>query len=42
MSLLVTFEILGLFANTLTTDDKYSLLNIKNLTKPIRMQLSKN
>ena len=34
-------DILGLFANTLTADDKYSLHNRKNLPKPIQMQLSK-
>ena len=31
MSLLVIFEILGLFVNTLTADDKYSLRNTENL-----------
>ena len=29
-----------MFVNTLTADDKYSLLNIDNLTQPIRTQLS--
>ena len=29
-----------MFVNTLTADDKYSLLNRDNLTPPIRMQLS--
>ena len=29
-----------MFANTLTADDKYFLLNRDNLTPPIRMQLS--
>ena len=33
-------KILGLFANTLTADDKYSLLKRENLTEPIQMQLS--
>ena len=33
-------EILGLFVNTLTAHDKYSLLNRDNLTQPIQMQLS--
>ena len=28
------------FVNTLTADDKYSLLNRDNLTQPIRTQLS--
>ena len=30
---------LRLFVNTLTADDKYSLLNRENLTQPIQMQL---
>ena len=29
-----------MFVNTLTADDKYSLLNRDNLTQQIRMQLS--
>ena len=29
-----------MFVNTLTADDKYSLLNRGNLTQPIRTQLS--
>ena len=29
------FKILRLFVNTLTTDDKYSLLTIDNLKEPI-------
>ena len=29
-----------MFVNTLTADDKYSLLNRDNLTDPIRSQLS--
>ena len=37
MSLFVKSEILGLFVNTLTADDKYSLHNSKNLTQPIQM-----
>ena len=41
MSLLVTFEILGLLVNTLTSYDKYSLRNSKNLPQPIQMQLSR-
>ena len=39
-SLLVIFKILGLFVNTLTADDKYSLLNRGNLTQPIQILLS--
>ena len=31
-----------MFVNTLTADDKYSLLNRDNLTQPIRIQLSSN
>ena len=33
-------KILGLFVNTLTANDKYSLLNRDNLTEPVHMQLS--
>ena len=40
-SLLVIWKILGLFVNTLTTDDKYSVLNTVNSTLPIQMKLSK-
>ena len=32
---------LGLFVNTLTVDDKQSLLKRENLTQPIQIQLSK-
>ena len=39
-SLLVLCKILRLFVNTLTTDDKYSLLNRDNLTQPIQIMLS--
>ena len=39
--LLVIWKLLGLFVNTLNTDDKYSLLNCDNLLEPIQMQLSK-
>ena len=35
MSLLVLCKILRLFVNTLTADDKYSLLNRDNLKQPI-------
>ena len=41
MSLLVIFEILELFVNTLTPDDKYSLCNSEYLSQRIQMQLSK-
>ena len=34
-------ETLGVFVNTLTADDKYSLCNRKNLPQPIQLQLSK-
>ena len=36
---LVICKIIGLFVNTLTADDKYSLFNRGNLTQPIQMQL---
>ena len=39
-SLLVIWKFLGLFLNTLTVDDKYSLPNRDNLRQPIQMQLS--
>ena len=41
ISLLVTREILGLFVNTSTADEKYSPRNSENLPQPIQMQLSK-
>ena len=41
MSLLVTFEILGMFVKTMTVDDKYFLCNSENLPQPIQRQLSK-
>ena len=41
MSLLVIWEMLGLFIYTLTADDRYSLRNSNNLLQPIQMQLSK-
>ena len=37
---LVKFEILRLFVNTLTTDDKYSSRNIQNLTQQLQMAIS--
>ena len=39
-SLLVTWEMLRMFVNTLTADDKYPLLNRGNLTQHIQMHLS--
>ena len=39
-STLVLCIILRLFFNTLSADDKYSLLNIDNLTQPIQILLS--
>ena len=39
-SLLVIFKILRLFANTLTSDCKYFLLNRDNLMEPIKILLS--
>ena len=41
MSLFVICEILGLFVNTFTTNDKYCLRNSDNLLQPIQMHLSK-
>ena len=40
MSLVVICKILRLFANPLSADDKYCLLNIDNSMQPIQMQLS--
>ena len=40
-NLLVISEIIGLFVNTLTAYDKYSLHNKENLSKPIQIQLPK-
>ena len=37
---LVRFEILELFVNTLTTDDKYSSRNIQNLTQQLQTTMS--
>ena len=39
-SLLVLCKILRLFFNTLTADDKYSVLNRDNLMQPIQILLS--
>ena len=41
ISLLVICEILGVFVNTLTMNDKYSLQNSQNLRQPMQRQLSK-
>ena len=38
--LLVSCKTLEVFVNTLTADDKYSLLNRDNLKEPIHTQLS--
>ena len=38
--MLVLCKILSLFVNTLTADDKYSLLNTDNLMQPIQILLS--
>ena len=40
MSLLVIYKMLGLFVNTFTRYDKYSVLNGEYWTYPIYMQLS--
>ena len=40
MSILVLCKILRLFVNTLTADDKYSLVNRDNLMQPIQILLS--
>ena len=39
-SLLVPWKILGVFVDTLTADENYSLLNRDNLKHHIQMQLS--
>ena len=41
ISLLVIYQSLRLFVNTLTVDDKYFLCNGENLLEVIQMQLSK-
>ena len=38
--MLVLWKMLRLFVNTLTDDDKYSLLHRENLTQPIQILLS--
>ena len=42
MSLSVIYELLGLFVNTFTVNDKNFLCNSENLRQRIQMQLSKN
>ena len=34
------WEILGVFVNTLTADDKYTVRDCENVNLPIQMQLS--
>ena len=41
MSLLVICEILGLFINTWTAEDKYFLRSSENFPQPIKMQRSR-
>ena len=41
MSLLIISEILGLFVNIMTIDDKYSFHNSEDLWQSIQQQLSK-
>ena len=41
MSLIIIFEILGLFVITMTADDRNSLCTRENVRQPIQMQLSK-
>ena len=38
---LVLGEILGVFVNTLTADEKYRVQDCENIPLPIQMQLSK-
>ena len=40
ISPLLKFEILGLFLNTLTSDDKYRVWDCADFQFPIQMQLS--
>ena len=40
ISPLLMWEILGVFANTLTADDKYTVGDCENVNLPIQMQLS--
>ena len=41
ISLLVICEIIGLFVNTMSVDDKYFICNSENLPQTIQMQLCK-
>ena len=41
MSLLMICEIVGLFVDTLTADDKYCVRSSKDLPQPFQMQQSK-
>ena len=41
MLLFVIWELLGVFVNTMTADDKYSFRDSENLPQPIQMQLFK-
>ena len=41
-SLLVRYEVLGLFVKIMTADDKYFHDNKDNLQQPIQMHLSEN
>ena len=40
ISPLLMWEILGVFVNTLTADDKYTVRDCENVNLPIQMQLS--
>ena len=40
ISLLLKFEVLALFVNTLIADDKYPVRDCESLQFPIQMQLS--
>ena len=41
MSLLVAYQILGLFLNTLTADEKHFFCNSESLQQPIQIHLPK-
>ena len=40
ISPLLNFQVLGVFANSLTADDKYPFRDCENLQFPVQMQLS--
>ena len=40
MSVLIRYQIVDLFVNTLTPDDKYSRQSVENFLKHLEMQLS--